>query len=296
MLEFLLLFLRCLFAGFQSHSGLLLENLALRHQLAVLKRQARKPKLRSADRLLWVGLRRIWPHWRQALLLFQPQTIIAWHRLGFGLFWRWKSRTRAGRPSVARELIALIQRMWQANPTWGSRRIEAELAKLDIHVSDSTIRKYRPKDRRSTGPQTWKTFLQNHAKELVAIDFFAVPTATFRVLYVFLVLGHERRRVLHFNITDSPSAAWTARQLLEAFPFSSPPRYLLRDRDAIFGADFVNRVQSLGLEQKLIAPRSPWQNQMVERLIGSIRRECLDQVIVFHQPHLHRILTYRVCG
>jgi transposase InsO family protein len=167
-------------------------------------------------------------------------------------------------------------------------------AKLDLHVSDSTIRKYRPQDRRSTGPQTWKTFLRNHAKELVAIDFFAVPTATFRVLYVVLVLAHERRRVLHFNITDSPSADWTARQLLEAFPFSTPPRYLLRDRNAIYGADFVNRVQSLGLEQKLIAPRSPWQNPMVERLIGSIRRECLDQVIVLHQQHLHHILTQYV--
>ena len=290
MLDLIFALLRALLSSFQPRSRLVLENLALRHQLAVLIRQTRKPKLRAADRLLWVGLLRFWSHWRHVLLLFQPQTVIGWHRVGFRLFWRWKSRV-GGRPSVDRELIALIQRMWQANPTWGSRRIEAELAKLDIHVSDSTIRKYRPKDRRSTGPQTWKTFLQNHAKELVAIDFFAVPTATFRVLYVFLVLAHERRRVLHFNITDSPSAAWTARQLLEAFPFSSPPRYLLRDRDAIFGADFVNRVQSLGLEQKLIAPRSPWQNQMVERLIGSIRRECLDQVIVFHQPHLHRILT-----
>lgn len=184
MLEFLLLFLRCLFAGFQSHSGLALENPALRHQLAVLKREARKPKLRSADRLLWVGL-----HWQQALLLFQPQTIIAWHRLGFRLFWRWKSRTRAGRPSVDGELIALIQRMWQANPMWGSRRIQAELVKLSIQVSDSTIRKYRPQNGRSPSAQTWKTFLENHAQALIAVDFFAVPTATFRVLYVFLVLA-----------------------------------------------------------------------------------------------------------
>jgi len=291
MLEFLLLFLRCLFAGFQSHSGLLLENLALRHQLAVLKRQARKPKLRSADRLLWVGLRRIWPHWQQALLLFQPQTIIAWHRLGFRLFWRWKSRTRAGRPSVEGELIALIQRMWQANPTWGSRRIQAELAKLGIQVSDSTIRKYRPKNRRSPSPQTWKTFLQNHAQALIAVDFFAVPTATFRVLYVFLVLAHERRQVLHFNITEAPSALWTAQQMVEAFPYTIPPRYLLRDRDAIYGADFTRRVQGLGLEQKLIAPRSPWQNPMVERVIGSIRRECLDHVIVLNARHLRHILS-----
>ena len=249
--------LAALRATIRSRLELTAEILALRHQLAVLKRQARKPKLRSADRLLWVGLRRMWPHWQEALLLFQPQTIIAWHRLGFGLFWRWKSRTRAGRPSVEGELIALIQRMWQANPTWGSRRIQTELAKLGIQVSDSTIRHYRPKHRRSPSAQTWKTFLQNHAQALIAVDFFAVPTATFRVLYVFLVLAHERRKVLHFNITEAPSALWTAQQMVEAFPYTIPPRYLLRDRDAIYGADFTRRVQGLGLEQKLIAPRSP---------------------------------------
>jgi putative transposase len=223
------------------------------------------------------------------LVIVQPRTVVAWHRAGFRWFWRWKSGPRAGRPPVNRDLIGLIRRMWQANATWGSRRIQAELAKLGLSVSDSTVRKYRPRIRRAD--QTWKAFLQNHVKELLAVDFFTVPTATFRVLYVFLVLAHERRRVLHFNITDSPSSAWTARQILEAFPFSTPPRYLLRDRDGIYGADFVHRVQSLGVEQKLIAPRSPWQNPLVERLIGSIRRECLDQVIVLHQRHLRRILA-----
>jgi transposase InsO family protein len=181
--------------------------------------------------------------------------------------------------------------MWQANPTWGSRRIQTELAKLGIQVSDSTIRKYRPKNRRSPSTQTWKTFLQNHAQTLIAVDFFAVPTATFRVLYVFLVLAHERRKVLHFNITEAPSALWTAQQMVEAFPYNIPPRYLLRDRDAIYGADFTRRVEGLGLEQKLIAPRCPWQNPPVERVIGSIRRECLDHVIVLNARHLRRILS-----
>jgi transposase InsO family protein len=278
-------------SGFQSHSSLVLENLALRHQLAVFLRQAPKPKLRPADRLLWVGLLRFWPAWRQALLLVQPQTIIAWHRLGFRLFWRWKSRTRGGRPHVDGDLIALIRRMWQANPTWGGPRIQAELAKLGIRVSDSTVRKYRPKHRRPPSAQTWKTFLHNHARQLVAIDFFTVPTATVRVLYVFLVLTHERRKVLHFNITDSPSALWTSQQMVEAFPFTNPPRYLLRDRDGIYGADFVRRVDSLGFEQKLIAPRSPWQNPVAERLIGSLRRECLDHVIPLNEERLRRILT-----
>ena len=179
--------------------------------------------------------------------------------------------------------------MWSSNPTWGSKRIQAELAKLGIEVSDSTIRKYRPRTRR--GDQTWKTFLHNHAKDLIAVDFFVVPSATCRVLYVFLVLAHERRKVLHFNITDSPSAAWTAQQLAEAFPCANPPRYLLRDRDGIYGLEFVRRTLGLGLEQKLIAPRSPWQNPFVERLVGSIRRECLDHMIVLHEQHLRRRLT-----
>jgi putative transposase len=179
--------------------------------------------------------------------------------------------------------------MWSSNPTWGSKRIQAELAKLGIAVSDSTIRQYRPRTRR--GDQTWKTFLHNHAKDLIAVDFFVVPTVTFRVLYVLLVLAHERHKVLHFNITDSPSAAWTAQQLTEAFPYANPPRYLFRDREAIYGWEFVQRTLGLGLEQKLIAPRSPWQNPFVERLIGSIRRECLDHVIVFHEHHLRQRLT-----
>jgi len=291
MLEVISALLRSLLSGFQSHSRLALENLALRHQLAVLNRQAPKPKLRPADRLLWVGLLRFWPNWQQTLLLVQPQTVIAWHRLGFRLFWRWKSRARGGRPHADGDLIALIRRMWQTNPTWGSPRIQAELAKLGIRVSDSTVRKYRPQRRHPRSAQTWKTFLHNHAKALVAIDFFTVPTATFRVLYVLLVLAHERRRVLHFNITQAPSAAWTAQQVVEAFPFTTPPRYLLRDRDGIYGVDFVPRVEGLGLEQKLIAPRSPWQNPMVERLIGSLRRECFDHVILFNEKHLRRMLT-----
>jgi transposase InsO family protein len=291
MLTLILTLLRSLLSGCQYRSWLVLENLALRHQLAVLNRQLRKPKLRPADRLLWVGLRRFWSQWQEALLLFQPQTVIAWHRRGFHLFWRWKSRPRLGRPSSNGELIALIRRMWQENPTWGSWRIQAELAKLGMEISDSTVRKYRPKHRRSASSQTWKTFLHKHAKELVAIDFFTVPTATCRMLYVFLVLAHERRKVLHFHITDSPSADWTAQQMVEAFPFTIPPRYLLRERDAIYGAAFVRRVKHLGLEQKLIAPRAPWQNPMVERLIGSIRRECLDHVIVLNENHLRRMLT-----
>ena len=291
MFHLVLTVLRVLGSGFLPRRHLMLENLALRHQLSVLQRSVPKPRLRIADRFLWVLLRRFWSGWQRSLVVVQPRTVIGWHRLGFRLFWRWKSRVRGGRPPIDGDLVALIRRMWQANPTWGSPRIQAELAKLGIKISDSTVRKYRPQHRRSPSTQTWKTFLHNHVNDLVAIDFFTVPTASFRVLYVFLVLAHERRKILHFNITQTPSPLWAAQQMVEAFPYTTPPTYLLQDRDGIYGADFVCRVQALGLEQKLIAPRAPWQNPMVERLIGSIRRECLDHVIVFNQQHLRRILT-----
>ena len=188
-----------------------------------------------------------------------------------------------------RELIELIRHMWLSNPTWGSRRIQAELAKLGLNASDSTIRKYRPKHRHSA--QTWKSFLENHVSAIAAIDFFTVPTVTFRVLYVLVVMAHKRRRIIHFNITDSPTAFWTAQQMVNAFPENTAPKYLLRDRDGIYGCAFVSRVQGLGIQEKLIAPRSPWQNPFVERLIGSIRRECLDHMIVLGRAHLQSILS-----
>jgi len=291
MFHLVLIVLRVLGSGFQPRRHLMLENLALRHQLSVLQRSVPKPRLRIADRFLWVLLQRFWSGWHRSLVVVQLRTVVGWHRLGFRLFWRWKSRARGGRPSVDRQLITLIRQMWSGNATWGSKRIQAELAKLGIQVSDSTIRKYRPKGHRCGKAQTWTTFLRNHAKDLIAVDFFAVPTVTFRVLYVFLVLAQERRKVLHFNITDSPSASWSAQQLTEAFPFRTAPRYLLRDRDSIYGVEFVRRTAALGLEQKLIAPRAPWQNPFVERLIGSIRRECLDHVIVLNAGHLRQLLA-----
>jgi transposase InsO family protein len=289
MHQLLAILVRVLLSTLRTHSELVLENLALRQQLAVLQRTAPKPRLNLTDRLFWLVLRNVFNGWREALLLVQPKTVLKWHRLGFRLFWRWKSRGKYGRPPTDRQLVGLMRRMWEANPTWGSRRIQAELLKLDIHVLDSTVRKYRPKRRRS--PPTWRTFLQTHLKDLVAIDFFTVPTVSCGVLFVFLVLAHHRRKVLHFNVTDSPSANWTAQQLVEAFPYCSPPRYLLRDRDSIYGHAFAKRVESLGLEQKVIAPRSPWQNPYIARLIGSIRRECLDHVIIFGASHLRRTLT-----
>ena len=179
--------------------------------------------------------------------------------------------------------------MWQSNPTWGSPRIVGELRKLGIEVAKSTVEKYRPKVRKPSSP-TWKAFLNNHVQNLVACDFFTVPTATFRVLFVFIILAHKRRRIVHFNITEHPTAQWTAQQIVEAFPWDTAPRYLLRDRDSIYGTAFQSRVKNLGMEEVMIAPRSPWQNPYCERVIGSIRRECLNDIIVLHEQHLRRVL------
>ena len=282
-------FLSYLSSLFRPKHELALEILALRHQLLVLKRQTPRPKLRRLDRCLWVLLMRAWPGWKGPLSIFRPETVIGWQRGGLRLFWRWKSRPRSGRPTKDPELIRLIRQMWVANPTWGSPRIQDELAKLGLHASTATIRKYRPKSR-GRPSQDWWTFLRNHASAMAAMDFLVVPTVTGRVLYVLIVMTHERRKVVHFNITELPTAQWTAQQVVNAFPYDTAPTYLLRDRDSIYGSAFVRRVDGMGIQQKLIAPRAPWQNPYVERLIGSNRRECLDRVIVFNQRQLRRVV------
>jgi putative transposase len=278
-------------ASLQSRRNLLLENIALRHQLLVLSRNAKRPRWNVVDRVLWVWLSVIWSRWRRALRLIQPDTVIYWHRQGFGRFWRWKSRARnAGRKSLAPDTIALIRQMSRANPLWGAPRIHGELLKLGITVAQRTVSKYIVQRPCRSSPQKWTTFLRNHLGEMVSVDFLTVPTLNFQVLYVFIVLSHARRKILHFNVTATPSARWTAQQLLEAFPFTSPPKYLLRDRDGIYGLHFQHTAQALGLEELRTAPRSPWQSPYVERFIGSLRRECLDHVIVLNRAHLHRVL------
>jgi transposase InsO family protein len=290
MLSLVFAVLRSLTAGFHARRHLVLENLALRHQLLVLNRTVKAPTLRNSDRLFWAALSAMWSRWTKVLVIVQPQTVVRWHQAGFRLFWRWRSRRRSGRTPKDRELIDLIRRMWQANPTWRSPRIRAELAKLGLQVSAATVRKYRPKDERGPPSQSWRAFLRNHTKQLIAVDFFTVPTVTFRVLFVFVVLAHERRRVLHFAVTDAPSAHWAGQQIVNAFPYATPPKYLLRDRDGIYGAEFTKRVVALGIEDKPIAPRAPRQNPYVERLIGTIRRECLDRVIIIGERHLQTVL------
>ena len=275
---------------FKTRQTLLLENLAFRQQLAVMNRSTKRPKLTPSDRMFWVGLSRIWSHWAETLLIIQPETVVRWYRQGFRYYWKWKSRNPGvGRPSVDLAVRGLIRNMSRANPLWGAPRIHGELLKLDIHVSQATVSKYVIRNRKPPS-QSWRTFLNNHLPDLVSIDFFTVPTATFRVLYVFIVLSHDRRSVLHFNITEHPTAQCTAQQIIEGFPFETVPRYVLRDRDGIYGRDFRHRVARMGIEQVCTAPRSPWQNPYVERLIGSVRRECIDHLIILDEFHLHRIL------
>lgn len=285
----LFLIFRSIFSGLQSHHSLVLENLALRHQLGVLKRTTKTPRLKHRDRVLWVILSRCWPNWRGSLAIVQPKTVVGWHRRGWRLYWRWKSRAR-GRPTVPAEIRHLIRRMSRENPLWGAPRIHGELLKLGYELSEATVAKYMVKGPRPPSP-TWRTFIRNHLSEMVAIDFFTVSTLTFKTLYVFVVLSLDRRRILHFNVTDSPTAEWTNLQILQAFPFDTTPRFLIRDRDKIYGEKVVDTLEAIGVEQVIISRKSPWQNGYVERVIGSIRRECLDHVIVLNERHLRRILS-----
>jgi len=273
-----------------SRACLATENLALRQQLAVYRQSIKRPILRSRDRLFWASLAQLWPSWRDVLVIVQPETVVKWHRMGFKLYWRWKSKNvKVGRPRIDYEIRTLIRRMSRENPIWGAPRILSELRLLGYDVAESTVAKYMVRQRKPPS-QTWRTFLDNHASEIAACDFFAVPTATFRVLYCFVVLSHDRRRVIHFNVTEHPSAQWTAQQIVEAFPYDEVPKYLLRDNDSIYGQLFQQRVKSLSIEEVKTAYRSPWQNPFAERLIGSVRRECLDHVIVLGEQHLKRIL------
>ena len=291
MITLLLHLLRLLPFLVGGHRQIALENLALRQQLAVYKRTAPRPRLHTMDRLFWVGLARVWTGWRQALIIVSPDTVLRWQRRRFREYWtRLSGRSRGGRPPVSTEVAALVRTMATANPLWGAPRIHGELLKLGIDVAERTVSRLMPK-RRPEPSQTWRAFLANHVRDLVSIDFFTVPTARLRVLFVLVVLTHHRRRVVHFNVTEHPTAVWTAQQLVDAFPDESAPAYLLRDRDGVYGQPFRHRVKGMEIEELLTAPQSPWQNPFVERLIGSIRRECLNHVLVLGERHLRRILT-----
>jgi transposase InsO family protein len=282
----------------RSHADLVVEILALRHQLAVFRRQAPvRLRLRRIDRAVWVVLSRAWSGWRQAVQIVSPDTVVRWHRRGFALYWRWKSRPRGpGRPAIDADIRRLIRDMHTANALWGAPRVHGELRKLGIEISQATVAKYVGRQPRTPASQTWRAFLSTHFAQFASVDFFTVPTATFRVLFVFVVLSHDRRRIVHVNVTAHPTAAWTAQQLREAWPWDDAPRFVLRDRDGIYGNAFPEIAAAMGIDEVLSAPRSPWQNPFVERLIGSIRRECLDHVVIWNdralRRHLQQYVTY----
>ncbi len=294
MFRLLRLFLRSFPRLFRSRRDLVLENLLLRQQLIVLKARHPKPRLRPADKLLWILVRRWWPGWKQPLIVAVPETVVRWHRAGFRLYWSWLSRHRArlGRIRIGKELRELIFRMVAENPTWGAPRIHGELQMLGFNVSERTVSRWVQRAPRSPeSGRRWKTFLRNHREAIAAMDLFTVPTLTFGVLYCFFVIGHDRRRVLHCNVTRYPTSAWVVQQLREAFPYDSASKYLILDRDTKFGFEVLAAVKSLGAKPVRTSFRSPWQNGVAERWVGSCRRDLLDHVIVFNERHLKRLLA-----
>jgi putative transposase len=275
----------------QSRSDTAVEVLALRQQVAVLKRERPRPVLNSLDRLFWTTLRHLWSRWTEVLVIVKPETVISWHRAGFRLYWRWRSRTRGGRPKTTEEIRGLIRRLAEENTGWGAPRIHGEMLKLGFAVSERTVARYlRRIQRRSDPGKKWLAFLQNHNEAIVAFDFFTLPTLTFRLLYCFFVIEHGRRRILHFNVTRHPSAEWVVQQLREAFPEAGPYRYVILDRDAKFDPTVSTFLRATGLKPKRTSIQSPWQNGIAERWIGSCRREILDHVIALDERHLLRLM------
>ncbi len=278
---------------FKSTSRLEAENAALRHQLIVLRRKVHgRVRLTNSDRWFFIQLYRWFPSILQVLAIIRPKTLVRWHRAGLRYYWRWKSRPLGGRPQIENDLRALIRRMSTDNPLWGAPRIHGELLKLGFDVAQSSVAKYMVR-RRGPPSQGWCTFLRNHAPDIAAMDLFVVPTIGFDLLYALIIVRLDRRDLVWINVTKHPTAEWIARQITEAFPWNEAPRYLIRDRDRTYGAVITHRLRAMGIRDKPTAPASPWQNGFAERLIGSIRRECVDHLVVLGEAHLRRILrTY----
>jgi transposase InsO family protein len=274
----------------KSRASLEAENLVLRQQVIVLSRKSRsRVRLRNLDRLIFVWLYRFFPAILNAITVVKPETVIRWHRRGFRAFWHWKSRRPGGRPKIDREIRDLIRRMSKENPLWGAPRIHGELLMLGIEVAQSTVARYMTR-RQGPPSQGWKTFLRNHTAGIASIDLFVVRTISFKLLYGLVILRHARRRLVSISVTDNPTAEWIAGQVTDAFPWDEAPRHLIRDRDGAFGPAYTRRIRAMGIRDHPTAPRSPWQNGHVERLIGSIRRESLDHLIVIGEAHLRGVL------
>ena len=278
----------------QSRESLLIENLALRQQLAVFKRKHRRPRLSATDKLFWVALRRFCSSWKEALIVVTPATVVRWHRAGFQVYWRLLSRARKrpGRRPVSQEIRELIFKIAAENPTWRAPRMHGELVMLGFEVSERSVARWvRRAPRSPDSAQRWLTFLRNHREALAAMDFFSVPTITFGVLYCFFVLGHDRRRILHCNVTRHPTSAWIVQQLRETFPYEPPAKFLLLDHDSKYGTEVPVAIRTMGITAVRTAVGCPWQNGVAERWVGSCRRELLDHVIAINQSHLKRLLA-----
>jgi putative transposase len=278
----------------RARRSLLLENLALRQQLAVLKRRHSRPRLDLLDKLFWVAIRRFWSAWQQSLIAVTPETVVRWHRGGFRLYWKLISKVRrpVGRPQTSKEVRELISRMVVENPTWGAPRIHGELLTLGFDVSERTISRWMKRAPRDPeAAKRWLSFLRNHREAIAAMDFFTVPTITFSALYCFFVISHDRRRILHFNVTKHPTSLWIVQQLREAFPFESAPRFVIFDRDAKYGLEVPAAVRSLSVSPVRTSFASPWQNGVAERWVGSCRRDLLDHIIAVDERHLKRLLS-----
>jgi transposase InsO family protein len=277
---------------FRSRSNLGLEIIALRQQLCVLCRKQSRPRLRNIYKLFWILLRQLWVSWKNALVIVKPETVIGWHCAGFRLYWRFLSRSKKhGAPEIASEIRTAIKRIREENATWGAPRIHGELLKLGFDVSEPTVSRYlcRLSPSKKNG-KVWLTFLRDHREAIAAMDFFTVPTISFRVLYCFFVIEHARRRILHFNVTKNPTSSWIMQKLREAFPEPCPYRYVIFDRDAKFGKDVIEYFHSSGIKPKQISYRSPWQNGIAERWVRSRRRELPDLVIALNESHLRRLI------
>jgi transposase InsO family protein len=290
MIALICFVLAVLASPFKSNIRLEAENAVLRHQVIVLRRKLKgRVRLTNNDRWFFVQLYRWFPSILPVLMIIRPETLVGWHRAGFRRYWRWKSRRRGGRPQIETELRALIRQMSTENLLWGAPRIHGELLKLGFSVAQSSVAKYMVK-RRGPPSQEWRTFLRNHAPDIAAMDLFVVPTIGFKLLYGFVIIRLDRRDLVWIGVTTNPTAEWVARQINEAFPWDGAPRYMIRDRDRIYGTVVTRRLRAMGIRDKPIAPASPWQNSFAERVIGSIRRECLDHIIVLGEQHLRRIL------
>ena len=279
---------------FASRSSLLLENLALRQQLVVLRRRHPRPQIGMLAKLFWVVTSRFWAGWKKALIVVSPGTVVRWHRAGFAMYWRAISRVRrvTGRKHIPKEVRDLIFRMVAENPTWGAPRIHGELLMLGFDLSERTISRGMKRAPRNPEPaKRWLTFLRNHREAIAAMDFFTVPTVTFRMLYCFFIIGHDRRRILHCNVTRHPTSGWIIQQLREAFPYSSAPRFLIFDRDGKYGLDVLAAIRSLRVSPIRTSLESPWQNGVAERWIESCRRDLLDHIIAVNERHLQRLLS-----